>query len=587
MALELESPQVGETRMTDTADEEIETVVEEKKGKVVEINRVEQAALHFNEQDPQARWLKGWFRRQLIQVGRAEGEALELLTNGLVVTKDDRGKITRAELLIPAASPEDEMTARLLLDPNRPKDLEKEEKKRKKREAGKPSSRQLAAPVFRNAYRLDRMVSLENDPALLVFVLLATYQYVADRGPLAGQKLTAMTVLPAKFLQRLITRFRRPPLFDDLPPILKNGAAQEAAQAILSSLGLEGQSNQPSVGLPSMIDTDPRLAQARGRRVKVQPALFVNSTDVTVHLRRWQAAGRQRSSLYAAIPLVPDGGRLINIPQRDGRHKPVVVNWFWWRDCLDQFTPLPAFGQRLRKRQRILLVPLSIQGGRRRLKRLGDDLTASGHGRFVRALSGRNDVCWSRLVYRGGEFILQITVERSVQPIARPNLLGVHIVQVQVEGNLCTCLFWTLLLLDGKYSPRSDFIEVDHLSIGSRFPSRNERRNSAYSAARKIVALADEFDADLAVEEVVGVRKRGRGCGLRNRLAARFNFSDLAQFIADKAMDHPRPVTVWRVPGFEILERRKQGGSPRQLAELVTSEGWQIRRRVLNRLASA
>ncbi|HEY4476883.1 MAG TPA: hypothetical protein VJB69_02805 [Candidatus Paceibacterota bacterium] len=114
---------------------EITEMIEEvmKKGKVVEIYRIFRAGLHFNKRKVRDRWTHNWLRRQLILAGRAKSEALELLTKCLVIERDGDGEIIRAELLIPAASTEDEVAAGALLDPNRPKDQKKEEKKKSKK----------------------------------------------------------------------------------------------------------------------------------------------------------------------------------------------------------------------------------------------------------------------------------------------------------------------------------------------------------------------------------------------------------------------------------------------------------------------
>jgi len=245
---------------------------------------------------------------------------------------------------------------------------------------------------------------------------------------------------------------------------------------------------------------------------------------------------------------------------------------------------LPLWPDRkLNRKQKVLLLPLSFRGGQRWLRRHGGDWESPEHGRFVRALSGKYEPCWSRLIYRGGEFELQFTLKRTIQPIARPNLLGLHITQIQTGDAFSTCIFWALLRPGVSSAFDSGLVEVDNLSPGSKFPDREERRRLAYVAARRLIVLADLLDADLAVEEVKGVRKRGRGQGLRNRLGTSFNFSNLEQFIADKALDHPRPVVVWRVAGFKVLEQKKQNDSPERLASLVATQGWQIRERILSR----
>jgi len=258
---------------------EITTVEVERKEKVLEINRVVQAVLHFNEQDPRAKWIRDWLRRQLIMVARAEREALQLLTAGLRVEKDEAGKIILAELRFAAASPDDVAAACKLL----------QKRSFASSDEGK-SARQSAQPAYTNSYRLVE-VSRHDGKDYLRFVLMERYSYLEDRGARAGQEVSALTSLPIKFLQRIITRWLRPPLFDELPPVLKNGAAQEVAQAIGSHLGLSEAGTQPSVGLPSM-------------EREIQPALFVGSGDIVVYCRRSLEAKRApRIGLWASLPL--------------------------------------------------------------------------------------------------------------------------------------------------------------------------------------------------------------------------------------------------------------------------------------------
>ncbi|MBI2100148.1 MAG: hypothetical protein HYT48_02295 [Candidatus Vogelbacteria bacterium] len=397
------------------------------------------AQFHFNPGNERAMTSQRYLTHQVRLVGRAEHEAMRLLLPGLEIERDEAENIRQIRLTIPAASAKDAAAAREALAP----DPEAEAKR------------------YPNSYHLVEVIKRPNELPLLRFVLLERVKQIATKGRKAGEEIKRAVKLPVLYLQMIITRWLRPPSFERLPSVLKQGTAQEVVQALASHCGLQEKASQTAVGLPSFERADAKFWREKGqlahqcvaerleplstrpareilrgrfkpddlrgdelwcvdpdwqalietnRPIKHQPLRFASSQATPVFLRLWHEHGRRRVGLYVRLPL-------------DDGQKP------WWLSRCDEFKALPAWGDRpLPKRG--MLVPLSFEGGRRRLKRHATALESPEHGRFVRALNGRDwQVCWSLVVEREGAFFLQIVTKRQVAPLARPNLLGVHFAQ--------------------------------------------------------------------------------------------------------------------------------------------------------------
>lgn len=535
--------------------------------------RCREGMVHRDRGNPDSERVGTRLRVLSTKLGRAGYQASELLFSCLCVTcdPDKKNRVLRAELVIPCTRADTIAAARELLRIDRPPDPRgrRYDKKTgllivKKKKEGPPTPQELASPKFLNAVRLVEVSPEDGEaPAYLRFVVSQAYTWVPDKGARAGQTVWEQSTIAADSLQRLITTYLRPPLMEDIPWVVRNGLAQELAQALLSHLGLKKEGSQGEVGEASMSHSDPREVRRlrlvpevdeAGRvdtathNFKRQPLRFVNSDDVVLYQRHWQEHGRNRTGLYAAIPLP-------NVVE--AKHQARV----WWRTRLAEFTALPLWPEaELSSKSKVLVLPVALRPDSTAAAILNDYTTWKP--------------CWSLVVPREKEFFLQIIISRRVTPIRRPNVLGVHFAQVPVDNGHQTVIYWSLFGLADNEITKQGEVVVDLLPIHRPWPSRAERKRLSYEAARRVVQLALEHNADLAVEEVSGVKKRGSDTEA-NALAARFNYSDLATRIGHKACDVPKPVAVWPVSSWWLKDHGDKPYS--EQADMVARGGVAVR----------
>jgi len=597
---------------------------------IQEIFRVREAGLHFNLKDARSRVVRQYLRLLTTLVGRAEKEACELIKEGLSLERNEAGELTRVELVIRAASSQDVIGAQQIL-------ARKEEASNGSDEktdgSGSLSPLQKAMPKYNNSYHLVKVFQADGQ-TWFHFILFESYLYQVDRGPRSGQTIRSKATIDSLCFQRLVTRFVRPPLFEQIPSANKGGCAQEVVQQILSHLGLIESDCQSSVGSPALEGCDPKTVVRRNRearddlslveelamttarklrrgrfaasdpagdelvpsdprwqkglypvRVKRQPQRLVNRIDISIHLRRWNEHGRARVGLYLALPLPttralkPDSPLWRFITQAENER----FNFFWWHPRCDEFRPLPPWQDKsLTDRKRALVIPITVPGisSFRRLQKCSGDLSSPQHSPFIRSLCDPNwQVCWSLIVERAGEFCLQVVLKRQVETESKPNLLAVHPAVVETVDGWRTILFWSLLT--GVKLASADQIEVDFLPRDGRWPDQKNRRRLSYAASRLIVRMAHELNADLAVDEVGGVKKRGPD-SMNNAIATRFTYSLLSRLIEDKALELEPPVRVITVSSFHLKDDRDR--SHLEQTVLLGQAGLKIKQRLDQRM---
>lgn len=565
---------------TENSNNVIETAVHGR-------NRVIEAQLHFNDRDPRARMVKQLFTLLVTTYGQVAQEIVLAIREGLQVAFDEKGKVARAVLSIVCANSEDERAADDLL-------------------ARKPEEGKL----YTNSYRLIGKRT-EKERVWLDFELAR------------AQEKRGLAKLPGTFLQMVIIRWLRPAGLTLLPRTLHQGVAQEVAQVILSHIELLEKGQPGKTSLPDfsrcneawleqdwqekllalslhagelkqkplrqvlrrrfspddphgdeMIVTDPLWTECKPVTYKPLAMRFVASTANKICLRV-EPSGQTR--LYLATPF----GDWF---EQNGASE---TNLYWWRSRLSEFQFLPPWQEeKLTARSKCLLIPLSVQGGQRRLKRYRHDLESREHGRFVRALANPDwHVAWSMLVQRQADFFVQLTLAREQEVISRPNLVGIHFAQEETATHFQFVIYWSWLEMGTTTPAQSGRLITDTLPKDGRWPSRQERKRRAYAIAREVAKLADSLNADLALEEVTCVKKRGRD-GQANRVATRFNFSQLASFIRDKGLDHQPAVTVvaW-VSDYHLREERTKTHT--EQAKIIVRQGEQIRQKIREKRAKA
>lgn len=507
------------------------------------------------------------------EVVRVTGVAVQqtlILTEDLLhIERHEDGYLKRVDLWIPV-SEEQAQCARVLIE---------QDPDAKRRQRGKPprpepkGPKAQALPRYTNSYRMVGTVVHEGQLCVIARVA-ESYGWVPTVGPLQGVAQRDVSMMDVtQGLQGLLKTWVRPPLVQ-VPSVLRAGVCQQAGQQLASHLGLLVYGKMPSVGFPSLLPRDPhtrltgwhealeRLAvkyeplayvlareidpgkwaadDPRGDRLVCvdedwllfaqspfphpQTLNFVKREDVVVY--EHGPSGR----LYAALPFfegVPEGSRLHALAQTE--------ELWWWRKRISYFTPLPAWrGKELSARQKVLVVPLEYRrdkGGKRR-------------GRMVDFFSGKGGrkVNWSLVTQKTAAdgnpcWEAQFATSREVVPLLRPNVLGIHF-------GLEPIIWWCLGDKDGNIidtgTIEGNIILTEALSGslrlrieqgkqrwigGKRFQRELQRRTDI--VARGIVDLAAESNANLALEAIAWVDKRGGGADLNRRFSL-WNYARLA-----------------------------------------------------------
>ncbi|MCC6290904.1 hypothetical protein IT398_02470 [Candidatus Nomurabacteria bacterium] len=505
--------------------------------------------------------------------GQAVVEMGRVVKPGLTVKKDADGKrVIDVSLAIPANSWADVEEAKNFLDPNRPRRRKRGGGESELESLNKPSASWLARPshLKLNSYGLLGIEERPEKLPLLIFRLVEEYPYQED-----GEEKRFRWILPPLYLQGMIMRWVPSAQRALLPRSMQQGACQEVAQQIISHWSLQEDPSQPSTSFPSFTEREPeerrrqwreallRLSRRtepfprrkhRGEMVIDDPdvklfrdgpypkrmtARFIGSDDALV----WQR--RQSKQLYVSLPVwkgVGDGSNLLRFLEQEQR--PGKVNFFWWRDCLEEFAPLSAWPTAtLRARDDLLMVAVSDEKGR-----LQDWLSESDRR-----------VCWSviteRQVQGQPEFYLQITTQVKVKPRLRPNLLTV-LPTLEDGGGGPEAGFRYALTQEGRICSLGREV-VDPIPTGPIKHGRSwrkSRQQRAIRAGRKIADLANKFDANLAIGEPAWPDKRS-GDTDTNTINSRWNYSALIWAIVNKAADHRDPVAI--VARVSPFERRK------------------------------
>ncbi len=421
-----------------------------------------------------------WLTRKAVAatvtaVGVAVQRALRLLEGYLTVERETDGRVRCADLVFPLS----------------PRDIDRAKRNVAKPKAVAPAGtgpKALAQPGYRNSYRIEEIIARDGSSHARARIAEA-FTWQASRGAAQGRWLRELDMIDAKIgLQQLIAGWIRPPL-GDVPMRLRAGVCQQAAQQLLSHLGLLNSRTASTVSFPSLDERHPDLRRQgwqnalaavagglspfpymrareldpsqyaphdpRGDRLinldpdwvafvrtpdpTPLPLNFVGSNDVIVYERSWHERRRNRAEeshhrLYVALPLFDDVdpssplGQLADHPKLS-----------WWRNRLREFHPLPPWaGRELDATDPVLLVPLEYDPGRR----LPPEQRVHGQplrrpSRFQSAFSGFGDrrVNWSLLVQRQRrrgkpraqtEWEIHFATSRVVSPSLRPNVLGVH-----------------------------------------------------------------------------------------------------------------------------------------------------------------
>lgn len=537
-------------------------------------------------------------------VRRANAAVWELIKPGLEVERDGQGRLVRADLVVLCANQKDADEARKLLDPNRPRRKRRDQSDDQQDDSNQPP------PRFANSYRL---IAVEGggDGGLpnLRFRLAYGEEQEEMTDDEASKLVWRVRFISSQFLQMIIVRWLRAPLLAQLPTSVRQGLGQEAAQQLLSHLGLQEEGSQ-----------EPSLPSIDGREVsEIESAWQQNLDDLPSDSDIGKQSANQQ--MTANLPPRPQTIRFIAADSAtvwsDGRRlyawlpvfagisadSPLAAfcdrdDLYWWRHGsllpLAPLKPWETVKKTVQKRQvevprqwdvsssNGVLVPLRV----RLNKQPHADGRAKALPRLAHWLSLDWPVSWSLLTHREwragrrgrgkrrSEWLFELIFRRPVsKPEPRPNILGVAPTRCKTgAGNVASCLDWALMSSEGLFRQGQilvDQIPWDHQHFGRRW--RDNRKRLAHEAARKIVALAQSFDADLALLEIDYVAKRTRN-PRANREATFWNFADLIRLIADKASEAEPPMRVaWHVHDSSL---RKDRVSEVAKAAAVASRAW-------------
>lgn len=454
-----------------------------------------------------------------------------------------------------------------------------------------PTSAAQARPWYANSYHMVELTGFHGRECVRCEAARRFF-WRPNRGPLKDKLLSDVAMIdPTQGLQGLLKSWLKPDL-SHIPSPLRAGVCQQAAQQLNSYLGLRaiGAANTQ---YPSLLQRDPYLRSAQWRshlerllssthllqQVSLReldpdkyteedekgdrlvlvdedwrgfirspfpkrfPLNFVKSTDVVLYCYQPQ------DRLFAALPIfrgVPERSVLGRIAQHD--------ELFWWHSQVERFAPLPFWAGRILVPNRdTLLMPISYH--RRRSQR------RAHHERFRRFFTGIGDrrVCWSlvveRPVRRGGHTSmqrgLQMPTVREVAPNVRPHVLGIHFGTEPIA-------WWHLL--DGRghtvSTGRREGNEILNEALRKSLRLREEQkelrwvggrkfeaelRRRTVDIARQIVQLAEECNANMALEVISWVRKSGGNPEINRRFSL-WNYSQLLKRIRWQGHEWAEPV---------------------------------------------
>lgn len=566
-----------------------------KNARSLTLSRVAEAQLRLPTASPTGRQIRKILRLLVTLSGQAVIEMGRTVKPGLLIQKcaDDK-RVVKVSLVIPASSWDDVREAKKFLDPNRSRRQKRDGDTRGTEGSTEPSASWLAMPdhLKSNSYGL---VGLEERSGgqlpLLTFRLVEEYSYPGRDGK--GKRFR--WVITPLYLQGMIKRWIPSAQCALLPRSIQQGACQEVAQQIISHWSLQEDSSQHFTSFPSFAERDPEERRRQWREALLRLSLrtepfthrkhggktvindpdvklvragpypqrmtsrFIGSGDVVI----WRRG--QSKQLYASLPVwksVGDGSPLLRFLEQD--QQPGKVNLFWWRGCLEEFTPLPAWSTvKLGANHEFLMIPISDEKGR-----LRDWLSDPGR-----------QVCWSviteRQVQGQPEFYLQITTQIKVQPRLRPNLLTILPTLEDGDGGPQAC-FRYAVLQEGEIS-KLGREALDQIPTGPARQGRSwrkSRQQQAVRTGRKIAELADSLNANIAIGEVGWIDKRG-GDSNANTQASRWNHASLIKAIGDKAADFPDPIAiVARISQFDRKKICQDSGAPIDQITAVAQLAW-------------
>lgn len=523
------------------------------------------ARLHITGKGVLPRLYRELLQTTITAAGVAVQKILAALKTAIRVARDDDGRLTVVDVVF-QCQPRD--VGRAILNAAKPRRLAPTDK----------GPKEQARPQYRNSYHLE---TFDQTTGLLCFRVAEVFHWLGTRGEVKDKWLRGLHMIDSKIFQQVINSWLKPEL-SAVPSTLRAGVCQQAAQQFLSHVGLLDEASQTTTAFPSLAERDPdrRLHQwqanlevlarsatpfaylqvrqlfpgrytdddPRGDRlVNVDPDWlsfmtspfpgtlplnFVSSDAVVLYERTWQIERRGKKPLtqqrlYAALPIIV------------GEVEPKVR---WWHKHLTEFQPLPVWSDARLTTARgqpkdLALIPLEYDPG----KRSGEP------SRFRRAFTGYSNrrVNWALLtqnrVRRGRErgqpqWLLHFATSRTVAVATRPKVLGVHF-------GVTPVMWWALvdssgILLEEGCIPGNEILTAGlqakmHLEeeqmqqrwVGDR-RSNEELQRRTYEIAHRIVRLAAEHNANLALEEVVWVDKR-LGSSAANRRFSMWNFSQL------------------------------------------------------------
>ncbi len=512
-------------------------------------------------------------------LGIAVRDTLEMLHRYLEISRFEDGYLQFADLVVPIP-PGKEDNARKLIEQN-----PEEERRKRGKPPRKPltSAKERARPKYRNGYN---MIDTElRDGVLHVRCRIAeSFSWISEGGKQKGKCQRDVNLIDVTHgLQGLIKTWIRPPL-DGVPSPLAAGVCQKAGTDLASHLGLLTYGKMPKVSFPGLEsrDQEERLqewhqsirdlvrnpkpmdhAMARelnphkyaegdrkgDRLICVDPhwltfvgspfpnrqtGIFVQSKNVVVY--EWSRNGR----LYAVLPL----GELAGSEEL-----------FWWQAYAREFSPLAAWpDEKLSVKRDVLLVPLQIRAhtkGKRKQRIM--DLLSPKHDRSV---------CWSILSEKnesgGRRWEVHFATARTIAPKLRENVLGIHLGsdgalwwhvadrfgntldsgKTEDAGIMNQALSHSLLLRTEQGKQRW---------VGDK-KSKAELKRRTYELAHAVIALAADWNANIAIEKISWADKRSGGSE-SNRRHSLWNYSQLPSLIEDigisRVVDElPGPISV-------------------------------------------
>lgn len=455
--------------------------------------------------------------------------------------------------------------------------------KERRRASPNAGPKSKSRPQYKNSYRMEE-ITTRDGKEYGVFRIAERFSWETR-----GGTRSEIDHIPALYLQQVIMSWMRPYQLDDCPAPLRPGICQQAAQQLLSHIGLLAYGKMPQVAYPTLEERRPEVrlqqwrdalarisrkidpfeyAQARelfpwrydaddprGDRSIIKdpdwlefihspfpkpfPLNFVASAAVVLYERTWQEIlknGKSRINrrVYAALPLFD------SIPPENPLGILAQEYDFWWRERLNEFRPLGAWhGMALDPQKSLVLIPLDYDADQERRQ-----------SRFRSMLEGRGGrkVNWSLAVkryYRRGEkqcsrWELHVVTSREITPVPNPFVLGVHFAVIPI-------IFWALTdrsgnilevgRIDGNPILSQTIAEKLYLEkeqkqlrwVGNRVFG-DQLKQRTLTVCREILALAAAKNASIALEKIIWVDKRTGDTDTNQRFSL-WNYGQLAKHI--------------------------------------------------------